>query len=204
MTPTPRSRAGSSVTSRPWRWTLPESGRSSPAMTRRMVVFPEPDAPSRTSASPSATSKLTSSSTRTPLKLLLKERTLAAGASGWAGAGRGPRPAPASGVVSESSVTFSGSMTGSPHLASLAFEPVAREEEDAEDGEGEEREHDGDGVGRLDLALVELGEDVERRGLRAPGEVARDQNRRAELADGARERQQRPGHDGPAQAGERD
>src|SRR5215208_3535450 len=201
MTPTPRSRAGSSVTSRPWRWTLPESGRSSPAMTRRMVVFPEPDAPSRTSASPSATSKETSSSTRTPLKLLLRPRTLAAGASGWAGAARGPLR-PASGVASVSSVTFSGSMTGSPHWASLAFDPVAREEEDAEDGEGEEREHDGDGVGRLDLALVELGEDVERRGLRAARQVARDQNRRAELADGARERQERARHEGSAERGQ--
>src|SRR2546430_5850088 len=38
MTPTPRSRAGRSVTSLPWSMTRPESGRSSPAMMRRIVV----------------------------------------------------------------------------------------------------------------------------------------------------------------------
>ena len=39
MTPVPRSRAGMSVTSRPCRTTMPESGISSPAMIRRIVVF---------------------------------------------------------------------------------------------------------------------------------------------------------------------
>ena len=47
-------------------------------MMRRMVVLPLPEAPSRTSDSPSATSKLMSSSTRDFLKRLLTPRTLAA------------------------------------------------------------------------------------------------------------------------------
>src|SRR5687768_13506903 len=164
MTPTPRSRAGRSVTSRPWRTTRPESGRSSPAMMRRMVVLPDPEAPSSTSASPCPTSKLTSSSTRAPLKLLLTPRTLAAATSATR-VGSSPRAPP---PVSSSAIC-SGRVTS---VTSLGFEPVAREEQDAEDGEGEEREDDGDGVGGLDLPLVELGEDVERRGLRAPCEVA--------------------------------
>ena len=63
MTPTPRSRAGSSVTSLPCRITLPVYGISKPAMMRRIVVLPLPEAPSNTSTSPSATSKLMFSST---------------------------------------------------------------------------------------------------------------------------------------------
>src|ERR1051326_6761989 len=47
-------------------------------MMRSIVVFPDPEAPRSTKASPAATSKLTSSSTRVFLKLLLKPRTLAA------------------------------------------------------------------------------------------------------------------------------
>src|SRR5919197_131143 len=141
MTPTPRSRAGRSVTSLPWRMTRPESGCSRPAMIRRMVVLPLPEAPKRTSASPTPTSKETFSSTRAFLKLLLRPRTLAATSAAAGAAGAAP--------------------------PSLGFEPVAREEEGEKDDEGEERQHDGDGVGGLDLPLVELGEDVERRGLRA-------------------------------------
>ncbi len=78
MTPTPRSRAGSSVTSLPWSITFPVYGISKPAMTRRIVVLPLPDAPSKTNTSPSATSKLIFSSTLVLPKRLLIPTTLAA------------------------------------------------------------------------------------------------------------------------------
>src|SRR6185436_17423101 len=128
MTPTPRSRAGSSVTSLPCRITFPVYGISSPAMMRRIVVLPLPDAPSNTSTSPSATSKLMFSSTLVLPKRLLRPNTLAAAGGG--------------------SFSVGGGSTGIN--VSLAFtmrilvdvEPIAREEQDAEDQERKQREHD--------------------------------------------------------------
>src|SRR5947209_3269334 len=182
MTPTPRSRAGRSVTSLPWSMMLPESGRSSPAMMRSIVVLPLPEAPSRTSASPTPTSKETSSSTRAFLKLLLRPRTLAATSTDADSSGAcraSPRcaaPLSPAGCASRLSSVLSVTCFGVilSVSVSLGFEPVAREKEREEDQEREEGQHDCDGVGGLDLPLVELGEDVERRGLRASGEVAGD------------------------------
>src|SRR5262249_31893461 len=55
-----------SVTSRPPIDTVPVVAASSPAMIRSSVDFPEPDGPTRTSISPSATSSAMSSSALTP------------------------------------------------------------------------------------------------------------------------------------------
>jgi hypothetical protein len=45
-------------------------------------------------------------------------------------------------------------------LSLFGLEPVAGEKQDAENYKGEKGEHDRDGVCRLDLAFVELREDV--------------------------------------------
>src|SRR4051812_35701753 len=65
-----RSRGGSRVTSRPAMTTSPGSGGSNPQRKRKIVDFPPPDGPSRTKKSPSATSKLTSSTTTLPPSIL--------------------------------------------------------------------------------------------------------------------------------------
>ena len=52
-------------------------------------------------------------------------------------------------------------------------------------------EHRRDGVGRGDVAGLELREDVEGSRLRPQAQVARHQHGRAELAERVRERQQR-------------
>src|ERR1043165_50227 len=198
MTPTPRSRAGSSVTSLPCRMMRPVSGSSRPAMMRRMVVLPLPDAPSNTSDSPSATSKSMSSKTTVPLNFLLTARTDAAGSLRDESSSRRTQSPAWLRCMDEDS---SGSIS---QISSFSVQPITREKEQTEDSEREQRKHDGNGVGRFDLPLVELREDVERRGLSLQREVAGDENGRAELADGARERQQRARHDGAAKRGQRD
>src|SRR6185503_17488815 len=193
MTPTPRSRAGSSVTSLPWRITLPVYGISSPAMIRRMVVLPLPDAPSKTSTSPSATSKLMFSSTLVLPKRLLSPTTLAAAGGGSASDGAGW-----TGCGINVSLAFT--IFSISNFAILVdVEPIACEEQHTEDQKREQREHNRDRVRCFDLPFVEFGEDVERGGLGASGEVSRNENRRTKLADCARESQQRAGHDGAAQ-----
>src|SRR3954465_8360575 len=79
-------------------------------------------------------------------------------------------------------------------IPSVDVEPITREKQHAEDQERKEREHDRDRVRRLDLSFVEFRKDVERGCLGASREVAGDENRRAKLADRARERQQRSGN----------
>src|SRR3954469_9000290 len=69
-----RSRGGSFVTSRLAMTTSPESGASSPQMRRKIVDLPPPDGPRRTKNSPSAISKLTSSTTWLPPNVLLSPR----------------------------------------------------------------------------------------------------------------------------------
>jgi hypothetical protein len=49
---TGRSYGGLRVTSVPWSWTEPESASSKPAITRSVVVLPEPDGPSIVKNSP--------------------------------------------------------------------------------------------------------------------------------------------------------
>src|SRR5690242_19268158 len=55
---TPRRAGGSPVTSRPAISILPASGRSSPAIRRRVVDFPQPDGPSKTTKLPGSVAKL--------------------------------------------------------------------------------------------------------------------------------------------------
>src|SRR3954470_1485506 len=69
--PTPRSRAGVAVTSSSFNSTWPESGCSSPAITRRSVDLPLPLGPSSAVRPPSGTSMETSSSaTKSPNRLV--------------------------------------------------------------------------------------------------------------------------------------
>src|SRR5438552_10157467 len=140
-------------------------------MMRRIVVLPLPEAPSSTSASPWATSKWTSWRTSTSPYFLLRPWMLAAG-------GRCVACSPEAELAASASLALVSSVIS----CLLDLEPLAREEQDAEDHEGEQRQHDRDRVGGLDLPFVELGEDVQRRRLRAHGHVARDDDRRAELA----------------------
>jgi hypothetical protein len=57
--PTPRASGGTSrlglATTSPRKLTVPASGASKPAMSRRVVVFPQPEGPSRATISPSST-----------------------------------------------------------------------------------------------------------------------------------------------------
>src|SRR5205085_12485718 len=127
--------------------TLPVYGISSPAMMRRIVVLPLPDAPSSTRTSPSATSKLMFSSTLVLPKRLLIPTTLATAGGGSAidagGSGLGIN------------VSFAFTRTTLIHV-----EPIASEEQHAEDQKREQGQDDGDCVCRLDLTFVELCEDV--------------------------------------------
>src|ERR1700687_4058057 len=53
----------------------PDVGCSSPATQRRVVVLPQPDGPSRTTISPAATAKLTSSTAGRPVPNALRRRS---------------------------------------------------------------------------------------------------------------------------------
>src|SRR5436190_18518668 len=65
-----RERAGVFVRSLPSRLTSPESGGSSPAITRSSVVLPQPDGPRKQTNSPASMARLTSSSATTLPKRL--------------------------------------------------------------------------------------------------------------------------------------
>src|SRR3712207_5880581 len=73
--PIRRRHTGTSVTSAPPMRTLPSSGLTKPAMTRRSVVLPDPDGPSRLVRRPSSRPALTESSTRPAPKLFVTART---------------------------------------------------------------------------------------------------------------------------------
>src|SRR5258706_2136746 len=77
--------------------------------------------------------------------------------------------------------------------------PRREAEEEEEDREGEERQDRRDRVGVRDVAGLELGEDVEGRGLRAQPQVAGDHHGRAELSERMGERQQGPRDEAAAQ-----
>src|SRR6185369_4640754 len=186
MTPTPRSLAGNSVTSLPCRITLPVYGISRPAMMRRIVVLPLPDAPSNTRTSPSPTSKLMFSSTLALPKRLLIPTTLAAADEG------GALDAGSSCLGINVSFAFA-------ILVSVDIQPVAREEQHAENQKRKQREHDRDRICGFDLALVELREDVQRRCLCSSREVSGHEDRRAKLTDSARKRQEGAGNNRTAQ-----
>src|SRR4029079_7288095 len=119
---------------------------------RRIVVLPLPDAPSNTSTSPSPTSKLMFSSTLALPKRLLIPTTLAAAADG------GAFDAGSSSLGINDSFAFA-------ILNSVNIQPVARKEQHAANQKRKQREHDRDCICSLDLALVELREDVQRRRL---------------------------------------
>src|SRR5919106_6921492 len=70
-----RSFGGRSVTSRSEMRTVPWSGSSSPAAIRSAVDFPDPEGPTRTMNSPSATSRLKSSTASDPASNLLATRS---------------------------------------------------------------------------------------------------------------------------------
>src|SRR5215217_2160763 len=152
ITPTPLSRAGSSVTSLPCKITLPVYGISRPAMMRRIVVLPLPEAPSKTSTSPSPTSKLIFSRTLALPKRLLIPITLAAAAGG------GVLNTGSSCLESNTSFAFT-------IWILINVQPVTREKQHAEDQERKQREHDRDRIRGFDLTLVEFREDVQRRCL---------------------------------------
>src|SRR5215213_2282235 len=190
ITPTPLSRAGSSVTSLPCRITLPVYGISRPAMMRRIVVLPLPDAPSNTRTSPSPTLKLMFSSTLALPKRLLIPTTLAAASDG------GALDAGSSGLGINVSFAFAISV-------SVDIQPVAREEQHAENQKRKQREHDRDRIRCFDLALVELREDIQRRRLCSSRKVSSHANRRAKLSVSARKSQQCTGDDRAPQGRQR-
>src|SRR3984957_299308 len=72
--PTPRVSGAWSVTSRPPRKMLPSSSCSTPAMSRRSTVFPDPDGPNTATISPLSAASETRSSTLPVLNSLLTER----------------------------------------------------------------------------------------------------------------------------------
>jgi hypothetical protein len=63
---TSRSNGGAAVTSRPRRLTVPEVGRSNPAIIRSTVVLPEPEGPRSVTNSPSAMSRSSPWTATTP------------------------------------------------------------------------------------------------------------------------------------------
>lgn len=66
-----RSRGATSLTRRPPMWTSPVVIDSRPAIRRRVVLFPQPDGPTRTSSSPSPVSNETSDTAFTPFAYVL-------------------------------------------------------------------------------------------------------------------------------------
>src|SRR5438445_5308214 len=93
----PRARGGTSPsTRRSPMWISPDVGRSSPAIMRSRVVFPEPEEPSRTRNSPSRIDRSTPSTAWRSPKYLRRLRismpaTVAALAPGLPPVGRGVR-----------------------------------------------------------------------------------------------------------------
>src|SRR2546426_6204578 len=93
----PRARGGTSPSTR-WSpmWISPDVGRSSPAIMRSSVVFPEPEEPSRTRNSPSPIDRSTPSTAWRSPKCFLRLRismpaTVGALAPGLTPVGRGVR-----------------------------------------------------------------------------------------------------------------
>src|SRR5256885_7238292 len=93
----PRARGGTSPsTRRSPMWISPDVGRSSPAIMRSRVVFPEPEEPSRTRNSPSRIDRSTPSTAWRSPKCFLRLRismpaTVGALAPGLTPVGRGVR-----------------------------------------------------------------------------------------------------------------
>src|ERR1700739_1101912 len=85
--PTRRRRAERARKSSPPKRTSPASGRSRPASTRKSVVFPEPEGPSRARNSLSAAARETSFSAGKRPKLLLTPRISSAFAASASGDG---------------------------------------------------------------------------------------------------------------------
>src|SRR5262245_25917373 len=82
----------------------------------------------------------------------------------------------------------------------LFLQSLPRKQYQREDRDRERRQHGGYRVRALEIALVESGVNVKRRGLRLHRQIAADNDRRAELSDRAREGQQRAGDDRTAKA----
>src|SRR5262245_7515750 len=86
----------------------------------------------------------------------------------------------------------------------LFLQSLPRKQYQREDRDRERRQHGGDRVRALEIALVESGVNVKRRGLRLHRQIAADNDRRAELSDRAREGQRRAVHYGAAKARQHD
>src|SRR5688572_32913272 len=73
--PTPRRLGGMSFTIRSPKRISPASGRSNPAMSRSVVVLPQPEPPTRATSSPGSISSESSSTAVLPPKRLLTPRS---------------------------------------------------------------------------------------------------------------------------------
>src|SRR5688500_833395 len=74
--PTARRRGPTSLTRRPPKRISPASGRSKPAIMRRVVVFPHPEPPTSATSSPGAMSSDSASTATAPPKRLVRPRRL--------------------------------------------------------------------------------------------------------------------------------
>src|SRR5499426_1135165 len=213
-----RSRARRCSMRLPRRNISPLSGVSKPAISRSVVLLPLPEGPSRTRLSPSPMEKLTSSRTCSEPNHLLKPRTITdcrALSSGAAQARVACKESTISPAISYLALSrgewgmgsgewgrFQRSTPHSPFPtphSRLLFQSLPRKQYQREDRNRDRRQHSRDRVRAFEIALIESGIDVKRRGLRLHRQIAADNDRRAELSDRAREGQQRAGDYGAAQ-----
>src|SRR5512141_1130210 len=83
-----------------------------------------------------------------------------------------------------------------PSLDIAPSPPALHDGQDEQDRQRDAQQDDGDGGRAAGIPALDKGEDAHRRDLRLEGDVARDEDHRAELADGAREAESRAGDDG--------
>src|SRR5215475_5983475 len=213
-----RSRARRCSIRLPRRKISPVSGVSRPAMSRSVVLFPLPEGPSKTRLSPSAIEKLTSSRTCSEPNHLLNPRTIidcrervlgsAQARVSWKEATISPAILTSLylwGIGSGEWGVGAFSTANSPlPIPLLLFKFLSREKNQREDCDRDHRQHGRDRVRAFEIAFIESGINVKRRGLRLHRQVAADNNRRAEFADRSREGQQRAGNDRAAKARQHD
>src|SRR5688572_24858774 len=80
--PTARRRGPTSLTTRPPKRISPASGRSKPAIMRRVVVLPHPEPPTSATSSPGAMSSDSASTASAPPKRLVRPRRLMSTSAG--------------------------------------------------------------------------------------------------------------------------
>src|SRR5688500_6718753 len=147
-----------------------------------MVVFPLPDAPNNTNASPSPTSKEMFWSTLVLPKYLLTPATRAAGMAA---------------VPSDfgSTVFCIARATWAIVLLvvlslSVDVKPIARKEQHAKDQERKQRQHNRYRIRGFNLTFIKFRKDIKGRSLRAAGKITGNQNSGTKLADRPRKRKQ--------------